>query len=360
VGGEQASDSGGGAEGPKGLSYVHIRPSSLVALYRHLPLHERINSRPRSQKAKSRGEKLRPRKIKEIYTSVEKEAYEESPVTAEFYIDGGLIDHREPRRKRRSDVAIKEIAPGIRIEVKFANKRKRGKIKQFSRQSRKRQMKELQKVDVRNTPLPLFITLTYPDNFPDNQRVKRDLKVFLQRLQRKFPECSGLWRFEMKERKSGKNKGRIAPHYHFFLWGVRFVDALQWVSQNWYEVCDTGDPAHLLAGTSVEMIRNKRGVMYYAGKYMAKLNEDEIEGDLGRIWGKFGQIPQSECVRVVITRKDMWCYLRWCRRKVESWRRHVDRRTRAFFVSDPMQWVRLLVEFVGYYYRDLSLSVVPF
>jgi hypothetical protein len=358
MGGERASASGQGAQGPKGLSNVHISPSSLN-INNPLNIHEKINAKPITDKARSRGQKLRPRKVKEIYKSEQQKLYEEALVTAEFYPDGGLIDHKEPRGKRRERKVRKEIAPGVWIEIEFPHP-KRGKIKQFSRQSRKRQLKELQKVDVRNIKLPLFITLTYPDEFPDNKRVKRDLKVFLQRLQRKFPECSGLWRFELKERRSGKNKGKIAPHYHFFLWGVGFVDALRWVDQNWYEVCNTGDPNHLLAGTSVESIKHKQGVMYYAGKYMAKLNEDEIDGDLGRIWGKFGEIPQSECVRIIITRKEMWSYLRWCRRKVESWRRRVDRRTRAFFVSDPMQWIRSLLGLVGDEYMDLPDCVVPF
>ncbi len=359
VGGEQASDSGEGAEGPKGLSNVHIRPQSLVLLNRHLPLHERINAKPKTKKALSRGEKVRPRKTKEIYKSADQEMYAEAPVTAEFYIDGGLVDHKESKGKRKGRTIRQEIEPGVFIEVEFKSQ-KRGKIKNFSRQSRRRLMKELQKVDARNNPLPLFITLTYPDNFPDNKRVKRDLKVFEQRLQRTFPGCSGVWRFELKERKSGRNKGKIAPHYHLFLWGVDYNEALKWVGQNWFEVCESEDPRHLKAGTSVERIRNRRSVMYYAGKYMAKIDEDEIEGDLGRVWGMFGELPQSECVRIVIQRKDMWSYLRWCRRKIRSRIKRVDRRMRGFFVDDPMQWIRALMELVGYDYADLPASVVPF
>lgn len=94
---------------------------------------------------------------------------------------------------------------------------KRGKIKAFSRGSRTRLLKtggRLQK-----GKLPVFTTLTYPDDFPVTpERWRRDLAALRRRIIRQWPEAGAIWKKEFKRRKSGVNARKVAPHYHQLFW----------------------------------------------------------------------------------------------------------------------------------------------
>jgi hypothetical protein len=39
-------------------------------------------------------------------------------------------------------------------------------------------------------------------------------------MQRRRPGAAIIWKMEFKERQSGMNKGKIAPHYHLLVFGV--------------------------------------------------------------------------------------------------------------------------------------------
>jgi hypothetical protein len=206
---------------------------------------------------------------------------------------------------------------------------------------------------VEQSAVPIFVTLTYPDNFPAyREDYKGHLEAFCDRIQRRWPAAAIIWKLEFKARKSGKNKGKIAPHYHLFLFGVpwrfRFkeehgqsvslcrvsvheggeywqeeieadgskqsalmsvraelpdggefpngqvygADSLMaWVSRNWFGVVGSGDFAHYLAGTRVERLKTIKGAFAYAGKrYLAKKEEMPVmEQRPGRYWGVIGR-----------------------------------------------------------------------
>ena len=85
--------------------------------------------------------------------------------------------------------------------------------------ARRRMLELMAKVE--QAAVPFFVTLTYPDEFPlYHEDYKRHLETFFDRLQRRWPGASVIWKLEFKERKSGRNKGKIAPHYHLFVYGV--------------------------------------------------------------------------------------------------------------------------------------------
>jgi hypothetical protein len=95
----------------------------------------------------------------------------------------------------------------------------RGEITEFSAASRRRMLEVMAKVQ--QAAVPFFVTLTYPDEFPlYREDYKRHLETFFDRLQRRWPGAAVIWKLEFKERKSGQNKGKIAPHYHLFVYGV--------------------------------------------------------------------------------------------------------------------------------------------
>lgn len=168
----------------------------------------------------------------------------------------------------------------------------RGKVSGFSRESRKRLLDFLNSVDKAALARGLFVTLTYPDRFPEeSERWKRDLDTFLKRFLRKFPGASVVWRLELKPRKSGKSAGEIAPHYHLLVFGLKLIPA-DWLSSAWYQVVGSNDERHLRAGTQVQRVKSRRGILFYASKYIAKTEDvaDEVAKlPTGRVWGIVGR-----------------------------------------------------------------------
>jgi hypothetical protein len=70
----------------------------------------------------------------------------------------------------------------------------------------------------------VFVTLTYPDDFPVTpERWRRDLAALWRRIRRQWPETAAIWKKEFKRRKSGVNVGKVAPHYHMLLWLPEWV-----------------------------------------------------------------------------------------------------------------------------------------
>ncbi len=129
-------------------------------------------------------------------------------------------------RPRKSDLWQANVyAGGSLIEVHSPPTRgqrgggKRGIVRRFSEASRRRLMRALSRT--LRTQLPTFITLTYPDGFPgDPRQWKADLKAWLKRVRRQFPNAAGFWKLELMQRKSGTRQGEVAPHFHLLMWGL--------------------------------------------------------------------------------------------------------------------------------------------
>lgn len=165
---------------------------------------------------------------------------------------------------------------------------KRGKIQGFTDNSRRGLMLFIAGI-LRTFTLPFFVTLTYHNNFPDPRSSKRHLKIFIQRLQRRFPNCSGIWKLEPQE--------RGAPHYHLLIWGVSEDEIKMWVPYAWHDIArdDKDDVYHLLfhlgllekSKPCVSQVYSFRGVWFYASKYLGKTFEVAgWDGEYpGRYWG---------------------------------------------------------------------------
>jgi len=136
--------------------------------------------------------------------------------------------------------------------------------------------------------VPLFVTLTYPGEFPTASSVHAaHLRAFRERLVRRYGKFPAVWRKEYQQRQ--------AAHFHI----LAFVDApigelRRFVSEAWYEVVGSGDERHLAAGTQVVEVKSWRGVRGYASKYMGKLEQLEPHQaadptpslpSTGRLWG---------------------------------------------------------------------------
>jgi len=158
----------------------------------------------------------------------------------------------------------------------------KAEIRGFSRQSRKRLIDLIHQVDRSAQNPPLFVTLTYPAEWPSDWKVyKRHLDSWIKRLRRRWPNASLIWRLEYQK--------RGAPHYHILLFGVRYVPA-SWLSRSWYEVVSSGDEKHLMAGTQVARVYTWRGAAFYCAKYLGKVCE-YASMPTGRMWGVRGDLP---------------------------------------------------------------------
>lgn len=164
---------------------------------------------------------------------------------------------------------------------------KRNIIDGYSRQSRNRLLKYLLSIDYHKMELPLFYTLTYPNEYSDDpEQWKRDLNTFIKRLERLYPDLCGIWRLEPQIRE--------APHFSGFLWGcdeLSTMEGKKLFSKMWFEVVGSGDEKHLRAGTGIEKPDDVNGLIFYLSKYLSKSEKggvpQEFKYPVGRYWGVF-------------------------------------------------------------------------
>ena len=240
--------------------------------------------------------------------------------------------HNSTRSCKSLNSCVK-IYPGARL-IECVTKRKqgimreqtpkRGHIVEFSRKSRRRLMIMFAKIV--SKIMPLFVTLTYPDHYPDARTAKRQLKAFLMRCKRRWPEFGYIWRLEFQK--------RGAPHFHLFMWGIDPRDAFVNMPRLWYQVVGSNDIKHLDHGCKVEKIRSYRGTMNYASKYVCKVSEEIPEDSLGRFWGYGGKIPFSEAVEITAQPHHVYRLMRCLRR----YTRMENKSIRSFFVGNTDRW----------------------
>jgi len=150
---------------------------------------------------------------------------------------------------------------------------KRSKIVKFTKKSAKN-LRHL----IRNSEniWKVFITLTYPENFPSNGKETKDhLNSFLQYLRRKKIKYTWVLEFQ----------SRGAPHYHIIASDFIPKDEL---ANQWYGIVRSGDEKHLKAGTSIDWIKSKGQLYGYLSSYIKKLDQKTPpEGfeNVGRFWG---------------------------------------------------------------------------
>jgi len=204
------------------------------------------------------------------------------------------------KAKRQSTPPVVEYADGgslMRVKFPLAAEidrvgGKRAKISRFSSASRNRMLDFIAALPKAGLCLPLFVTLTYPDQFPtDGQVWKRHLAAWRRRLERKYGKCLVIWKLEPQK--------RGAPHFHLMLYLVADIDIV-WLSTSWYEVVASGDVKHLLAGTQVQRAESSDGVLGYAAKYLGK----EVPAgwdNPGRYWGAWNR----ELAPIVMCRKEI-------------------------------------------------------
>lgn len=240
--------------------------------------------------------------------------------SASYWVGGSKVKFSKPKIK-----TLGKHSCGIR-----------GEIKKFTRASRLRLMYKL--AEVRQDGLPQFMTLTYPDRYPEVDQAKKDFSRLVKRLKRRFPAMSLFWKLEPQD--------RGAPHFHCLVWGLPGWAVLEPVATAWYEIAGGGDINHLLfhlgalprSKPCISQVRSWRGVMSYASKYLGKELTAGTWASPGRFWGVLyrDQIPWAEMIRETVTYQGA-CNL------IRALRRYTGIKTRDYkslsgFVNNPAFW----------------------
>ena len=219
----------------------------------------------------------------------------------------------------------------------------RGVVVEFSYASRQRLMRKIACVR-RDASLPVFVTLTYPNEFPSPKQSKGHLDTFLKRLKRAIPQAGIIWKLEPQQ--------RGAPHYHMIVWGCDAKSLKDFVPGAWFDIAGNGDDNHLLFHQGklknkhcVSQVRSYKGVMSYASKYLGKTFE--VAGwnslEVGRFWGVVmpGNIPFGEVQTLELSRSQAVQLMRYQKRFAKLKSRSYPSLTTF---CDADQWISKLVE----------------
>jgi hypothetical protein len=134
----------------------------------------------------------------------------------------------------------------------------RGMITEFSHKSRLRLITLLNRLEFEGQDqLPKFMTLTMGD-IVHPRVAKKYLRVFLERIRRWAPGASAVWRLEFQ--------ARGAPHFHLIWFGLPFLPFPR-LQEMWGQVIGQDLPI-----CRIEAIKTRNGVIYYASKYLAKVD----------------------------------------------------------------------------------------
>jgi hypothetical protein len=141
-------------------------------------------------------------------------------------IDDCLLTIKVYQRDVKIHFSSLESLQLISEDAREKRRAKRSKIIKFSDKSAKRL-----RHTIRNSEdtWKVFITLTYPDDFPcDGKETKTHLNAFLQYLRRK--EIKYVWVLEFQ--------ARGAPHYHII--ASDFIPKEE-LANSWYQIVGSGD-----------------------------------------------------------------------------------------------------------------------
>lgn len=242
------------------------------------------------------------------------------------------------RDRARQGEYLPGLVPGMRLTEAgtswHSGRRKRGRVASFSASSQRR-LRVLTNSMPDTLPLPLFITLTYPEHWPDEPtQWKRHLDRFLTWLTRKYDKVPIIWKLEPQE--------RGAPHFHLAVYTPRFIRA-RVLSAVWYKIVGSEDPKHLRAGTQITRARSRRGSLSYLAKYIGKRVSPKLGWEkVGRYWGirnrpagmlKRVWLPQRSAYRL---RRMLWGYRASHNRRFKRTPYRGDAQGTSAYLSGPL------------------------
>jgi hypothetical protein len=235
-----------------------------------------------------------------------------------------------------------KIDHGNMRKSNFKTTVRRGQVKKFSKGSRIRMMKTLAKLE--SYPRH-WIGLTYPKEYPDDKEaIKRHFKIMKDHFEKRYSGCSGIWRLEAQT--------RGAPHFHLLLDiadpNLDIKKERQWLAKNWFDIVDSKDAYHLVAGTSWTLLQNKKQIKYYISKYCAKTeNEEHLWGNR---WGRIGTLNLSAGSTFNMDGKEALflrrIIKRWLKKKSPHYSKKMSFLTSFFLLVDSL-FIEKIIDYIN-------------
>lgn len=195
--------------------------------------------------------------------SIPKEAYEgneaSSPTEGQAGFCGSGAMATVRGQGRRFDVSVK----GAKGGRGGTGGGRRGEVQEFSRRSRSRLLERLARMDIAammSRFAALFVTLTYPADYPSARSSKEHFAAIRRRLERQYGKAAAVWRLGIQ--------ARGAPHYHVLIFGVPWIDA-RWLRQSWMEVIDYDGTGQVQV--NIQRADSPKRVAAYVAKYEGKM-----------------------------------------------------------------------------------------
>ena len=192
------------------------------------------------------------------------------------------MDAGSPIRKYRRKVHLENLTFSLSIQgdyIQLAShfldypvlpSAKRGAIRGFSRASRLRMLSMVAQMDWKGITKGLFVTLTFPDEkWPNGVDQRNKYRyLFLRHMENYLGKQIGaLWRIEWVARKSGRYRGKLLPHFHLVIPGIRYIPH-RLVRMWWRQVLNHRGPL----ATDVRRLSSRKMHQVYIAKYCAKVD----------------------------------------------------------------------------------------
>lgn len=247
---------------------------------------------------------------------------------------------------------INELKSNQQFEIPT---RKTGDIKNFSENSRRRCQKLLAKIKFSSYGAPIFLTTTFHNIFPnDQQDLKKLLDNFLRSCQRTKYKFHYVWRLELQK--------RGAPHFHFIILPLKSLDTNQsksfkrYIKSKWLHFLKDNSYNTFLFACKFIDIENKTGLRSYISKYVSKIDNQEKQKSLGRIWGYSRDLNCSPVFSIYLTEK-IFIHIKKCLyEKIKDQIKNNDRLLENFETQDSISWfceMKYLKEFFeNEFFRD--------
>lgn len=168
----------------------------------------------------------------------------------------------------------------------------RGKVKIYSRKSRRRLFLKLSQVNILNYSQVFHCANTFHNTYPnDCERLKKILSEFLHLLKGFEPTFHFFWKLEFQKRQ--------APHFHFLLFNSSHSNLVtaalvnKIVNDIWMKVTKDNGFFHRKYGTHCSEITDLPHCFKYFCKYCAKEDSEEFIHYAGRRWGYSNKIDFS-------------------------------------------------------------------
>lgn len=231
-------------------------------------------------------------------------------------------------------------------------RRKEGDIKSFSKSSRLRVMRKMNRVQAQLLGTPIFVTCTHRHGTMSSEKFQYAfLKKFAPKLKEIVPEIAMMWRLE--PHRNGK------PHYHCIIWSYRKKLTLgsefygRKIRQAWRDAIDQHDRSAQLYSCKIEELGSHKKAMQYISKYVAKEDDHRGAEIEGRRWGTSTSLPVGAITEVNLARAH-YEKLKNIVRTILKAKSKPEGLIESIVDSDKMMWVWLdpdeieaVLEFLG-------------